>query len=755
MRKKILVICAVIMAICALTLYGCKENSVDTPPSTTEISVEFRYENILMVVEDKLTPEISYANGTGAPTFSSSDASIVSVNEKGELKALREGQVTITAQYGDKSDTLVVNSSFDVYVPTLSFEQAVSNSMTLNQNESINLNAYVSFRGKSYSDSTIKFEVDKTTAKIENGIFTATECGDYKVTIQAEWRGFNAVNSLEKEITIKVLPVIEVYVNDNTQNSFDLYTMYEFGGNTFVNSVPFVVSAKYNGTEVEPTITFVSGEEHVNVSEDTLTAVSYGTSVIEISYQDVKKTITVNVNPVYADYKGDRIAYSAMDGDLPLDEIFGEEVTLITAFDDLGNTYEIVDNKICGIEVKGAPLETSLTVCTEVCGYKINIIAYTKIIKTQADLQSIFKITSYETVSGKDVWGSTKNVLKINEFDGYYLLGNDIKAEAGSVHRVLPGDYLIKSPYSDFDGNYGKDSPINTNPSIFADDNATAAEQAKAEIGPKDLIFNKADGTDLDCMLYHQGGLTGTFDGNGHSIEDLYIYGPGIFGIIDGGTVKNVAFKNVKFTGAYGVSKATLAYSMANATLENVYIQTEALTIESWDKTYSVYKTAYTSDAFTSRALVAMSAVGTINMKNCVFICPEIEATDADYEYSYGSLFAQAHAFHTFKTTSSVENVYVVSPYALGAKSNNKKNILYFYDSNVSSEATKYEIATQYGVDFNANAAINTTIHSAPAGVKRYDDLDKMQAAGNDYASFSNSECWKLDTTTGLPVWSE
>ncbi len=381
--------------------------------------------------------------------------------------------------------------------------------------------------------------------------------------------------------------------------------------------------------------------------------------------------------------------------------------------------------------------------------FKTSFKKATEVIKSQADLQRIFKITSYETVEGKDVWGNPKNVLKINEFDGYYLLGDDIKAEAGSVHRVLPEDYVFKSPYDGFEGNYGKDSPIKLN---FGANNQAAIDQAKAEIAPKDNIFLSADGTkDLDTMLYHQGGLTGTFDGNGHTIEDLYIYGPGIFGIVDGGTIKNVAFKNVQFTGVNKLARSTLAYSMANATLENVYIQTEELTTECWDNGYGSYASASTTDAKTSRALVAMSAVGTITMNNCVFECPEIEATQVTYTYSYASLFGQAYAFQNFNSASKVENVYVVSPFALGANSTNKSTVLYWYDSNAQEGATKEEIAATYNVKF-VNSPV---IHSAPAGVKRYDDALKMQEAGNDYTGFDDSGYWYLDSVTGLPVWGK
>ena len=71
-------------------------------------------------------------------------------------------------------------------------------------------------------------------------------------------------------------------------------------------------------------------------------------------------------------------------------------------------------------------------------------------------------------------------------------------------------------------------------------------------------------------------GLTGTFDGNGHTITNIWLSEFGLFGIVgDNGMVKNLAIENVKF---YRTASATyhaytiLAQNLYNAKLTNLYI---------------------------------------------------------------------------------------------------------------------------------------------------------------------------------------
>ena len=66
-------------------------------------------------------------------------------------------------------------------------------------------------------------------------------------------------------------------------------------------------------------------------------------------------------------------------------------------------------------------------------------------------------------------------------------------------------------------------------------------------------------------------GFAGTLDGRGHSLIGGNFFGGGLFGSIDGGTVKNLKFSGVNPVGA---NRTLLAGSVYNATLENIEIKT-------------------------------------------------------------------------------------------------------------------------------------------------------------------------------------
>ena len=120
-------------------------------------------------------------------------------------------------------------------------------------------------------------------------------------------------------------------------------------------------------------------------------------------------------------------------------------------------------------------------------------------------------------------------------------------------------------------------------------------------------------------------------------------------------------------------------------------------------------------------------------MKNCVFVCPEIEKTTVTYHYSYGSLFTYDYDMKNNGNTGlSTQDIYVISPYCLGAWSNNKAGVNYAFDCEE--------------IDFTATNKYQIT------GVTRYEDEQDMIDAGNVYTEFVKSGYWELDSN-GLPVW--
>ena len=64
-------------------------------------------------------------------------------------------------------------------------------------------------------------------------------------------------------------------------------------------------------------------------------------------------------------------------------------------------------------------------------------------------------------------------------------------------------------------------------------------------------------------------GFAGTLDGRGHSLIGGNMWGGGLFGSIEGGTVKNIKFEKVN---AVGANRTLIAGTLFNATLENVEI---------------------------------------------------------------------------------------------------------------------------------------------------------------------------------------
>ena len=93
-------------------------------------------------------------------------------------------------------------------------------------------------------------------------------------------------------------------------------------------------------------------------------------------------------------------------------------------------------------------------------------------------------------------------------------------------------------------------------------------------------------------------GFAGTFDGRGHSLIGGNFGGGGLFGSIDGGTVKNLKFSGVNPVGA---NRSLIASTVYNATLENIEIKT--------------YKVELTDPGYYF-GVIASHRVANITMKN-------------------------------------------------------------------------------------------------------------------------------------------
>lgn len=204
--------------------------------------------------------------------------------------------------------------------------------------------------------------------------------------------------------------------------------------------------------------------------------------------------------------------------------------------------------------------------------------------------------------------------------------------------------------------------------------------------------------------LYTNIGLTGTFDGKGHTIDGITIGRSGLFGMVGSGAViKNVAFTNVNFSGE-NEGDYTLACYVCSATLKNVYIHAKELSTTGWNN-----------------SLVANNITIDSVVENCIFRLDNAYTKNAEYG-SFAAMCAEREKL-AYASSSFLKDCYVISPVVMTR--GKSKDVVYVCDVNASDYVYP--------------------------NVKRYETVAAMEAdTTNDYTSFA-AEYW--DISSGIPVW--
>ncbi len=384
------------------------------------------------------------------------------------------------------------------------------------------------------------------------------------------------------------------------------------------------------------------------------------------------------------------------------------------------------------------------------------IVCATKVITTAEELAMFSAKGGYNDLSAKaSVWVDDKGTEDTSDDvnywresqvqSGYYVLGKNIDA-SDYVHGSR-----IAADYTDVTG---KDAP--------------AGE------------FNNSTWNGYDKYVGKPIGLTGTFNGMGYTISDMTIGSQreGFFGIVNGGTVKNVAFDNVKATESYNY---IIANYLINATISDLYIETNE-----YDKNDKVNNPGYAFNKGTG--IFANYAVEDTKISN-IFIrlnsslakTPDLSTfgalfggTNANEAYTCENVFVycRQHVKYIVGTTTTVtdeetnetteKTTYssatiqyympmVTEAVAKAAKDGNDEYTI------VSSKGTLY-LAENQVKDPDAaqleaySPSISTDIYNLVVikGVYTYPQSDKGHVSGtwtdHDYSAFWASGCWQSGT---------
>ena len=658
MCKKLLQSIIFVLTIFTLVFVGCQKETTEEKPKE---SIVITSEVVELVIGEEFVVNATYQGfATGDIVYTIEDESVAIVDMDGLIQAVSLGETKLTATKGGVTDEVVVKVGLGELLPSLKFENSNSKEITIAINDFFDLSCLVTFGDANYKDASINYSCSNDVVKVENGILKPQKTGEVIVTATATWRNYSG-DTLIKEIKVCVENNVELFVNDNMivpQEEVVLYTYPEVSGKQYQTQTEFLPKAFENGNQIQAEVEIVSGDGVIeyNAVDGIVSSKKYGKAVIRVYCTSAnavvyEKFYNVVVKASIGDYK-EVIDFSTLDGTLPLGKIFGDENAVIVEAYDENGAYEVKDNKILGVSSSVSLVEKTITVCTEQYGYNITIIPYTKILTKASDFE-IFKI--------ENTFANGSATVNSGLFDGYYILGNDIDA-GGYIHQ---------------NGVTGIDSASNR---WFA-----------------------TQGFE-DC------GLTGVFDGNGYTVSNLQINRHGIFGIINGGTVKNVAFDKVTLSGA---NCTTLCWYGLDAKIENVYINIKELP-NVWGRT--AISASFSQSVINNMILKIDSVLGNL---------------DAG---AYGS-FTSSNCNAEFENTlpNLFTNVYIIS----------------------NAQAT---ITNKVIIDGE-----NRDCENIYSGIKRYDSVEDMKLnknylgsetlQKNDFTSFETSGYWKTDS--GIPIFDD
>lgn len=728
-NKKISIIFLTIITLlsCALLVSACnKEDITREEIGSDEKHLSVAVKEYDVIVGDEATVSADYQTKEGKVlAFSSANEKVAEVDENGRITANGIGETTIKVTYGEEEVTVSVKVGLGDLVPTLIIKHISQEKFTMTVGEEIEISPKVSFNGKEFSPDEISLtQTNDSVADISGGVIKPKGKGDTEVTLSCKWQG-REFSTLKRTFKITAINRIELLINDGSDFSDRvLYPLENFDGNEFATSEPFAVKAFMNGKEVSPAISVVSGknlldysaaEEKISVSS----AREAGTAVVRVEFSGFNETYTKDINviikPCFGTYRGEAVLFSLADGDLPTELIFGSETEIVSAEYADGSEIEVVAGKITGVAVENEDLGKDLVIRAygKSCGYELTIKPYTKVIKTAQD----FAYFSVENVITAGTATKGYSVTLSSVFDGYYIVANDIDA-TGFTHQLV------------------KDAEQNQ---ILNGKNGAklSGDKDGSRYGQLHMVKNLS------------GGLTGVFDGNGHTVSNLTVLDQGLFGIVCGGEIKNVAFENVTLKGsAYQRNTALFAQHVKNSTISDVYVKANTMFGGTNTKDGQ-------NDAGGNRALISITLDNT-NVSDCLFDY-EIANTEKQYAYSYGLFCCESNFFGGHPKSAAIsrfQNVYVVSDEPLLVQNNSlvlkKANThVMLAENEVGEGIKKLTVATSLlsGRFYNSNEsenALNDNYIFVMSGVKRYTTAEEMNNAGNDYSSF-NAAYWSVE----------
>lgn len=522
-RKLLLYVCCFLMLISVVGFSACETEGAVSPGESVRIELSSNRLTLNLWEETVLT-----ASASGNVQWTVDDNTVISLEDNGAkciIKALKEGTATVTASAGDAvtSCRITVNGSNEV--PSLSFEGIDFGTenigdLRLMKGDSFTLNPILTYGTEKAEDFAVQYsDEDKGVISIsDDGKITALETGTEKITAVAQWNGYD-VYSMRKEIVVEVVS--------------DAYLLIEEYDPIVCKYNPFQTSASNEAIKA-PAVRLLGSEatdvsvewKEVALTGDTEGVAVYDSNTDSFVAGDMLKEGKTHFKAVYTAPSGEvaeseriEVSVCSVKGSVAV-----ENANVMLGIGELRNLQQVKDSaandiskgRMGTVEVKNP--EGEVVESPRIDGYissneKLAVVSPEGEITAQnGSIDAV--ATSEECTISAIVYGAAYPVatVRVTNFDGFYSVANV------SDWNALP------------DGNSSDNF-------VLTDDIDFGGTEVTKKFGR--VNYNDADG------------LSGIFDGNGHTIKN-YVAPGGASQALIGQVAADGLVRNVSFTGVVG-----------------------------------------------------------------------------------------------------------------------------------------------------------------------------------------------------------
>lgn len=662
--SKLLLLVSSFGLIASSTLLCSCSSSNSGNPSIPEdnVSVKFRLNNLDLTIGESAILGVSIRGGTVDTklSFSVEDEKIATVTNEGLLTALEFGQTVVKATYGKAIATCRVNVLVKDNIPVIALDNIEEKSVMIDVSTHLELQPSIIFNNTSY-----KFEPSYTLSNSDVGemlgnTFIPKANGTEYITVKGKFHGLQAISTT---LEVVVQDNVIIYMKDENeieQNEVILYSDEGYGEEVFKTSFTPSFGVCINDKEVvSPTINIelLNADNVVTynpVTYEVKSTSKVGTASYQIKFTDDDGNEFFKLFDIY----NNKSVFEYKGAIIETDSINGvlplEDIFSRFADKDIDMITNL-DGSI-SYEIEGGIVK-NLPVLIDSLG-NVNtqqFIVYNKTVGYKVTLRVFTKI--FKEAKDFDYF----NLATLNEnFSGYYVLDNDID---GSGYELKAHKRTMGKSY----------------------------------------------------LEYPNVGLTGTFDGRGHTIKNLSIGEGGIFGNLGkGGTIKNIGFKDIdirEHSKAGGDDTPIIASYINGAIFENVYISNPYI------------RAGYNA------GLVACNIMNNCLFANCMFECFMDNQSDIVTK-NFGILGSMCGEKNSLpKGFGNVYKNVVINSNLPLIKST----------TNVSSGSNPYVIDT-FSIELAGHES-----YILQSGIIRFTDKDEMATSGQTFDTFS-TDYWAVES---------